>query len=348
MFKFVGSKFAVGEPWSKQEHDIIDSISTQIKNKFQDQNNILINITWLGPQFNNGVWQELENLNEDYDNVFWLAAVDPVTVKEEQREYINKKLNAKNVFEIGASFNPGQYTFNTGAIASYQDFPNYTTNELELKDIKYKYMCLNRKPKPHRIRLVNKLFEDNLQDYGLITLGDNDVDYDVTEGLTVEHHLTIKDDDPSEYVKEASYNSFGGVPFDVCSLGKINIWQQHLLNIVSETEYRPWDYMFVTEKTWKPIVGLRPFIINGQPQIYQWLRDNGFKTFTHCFDVELEDVNEEQIIDNISIAVKQLCEMNDAQISNLYRSMYPDLVHNRNRFFEFAKEQINKMENIFE
>jgi len=28
--------------------------------------------------------------------------------------------------------------------------------------------------------------------------------------------------------------------------------------------------------------------------------------------------------------------------------MYPDLIHNRNRFFEFAEEQINKMENIFE
>ena len=348
MTKFIGEKFSIGDPWSKQEHYIIDSVLHQIEQKFTNQKNILINVTWLGPQFGNDCWNKLENLNESFDNVFWLAAVDPVTVNKEQRKLINKRLNAKQVYEIGCSFNHGKYSFNTGAIASYQDFPKYTTEELKLTNIKYKYMCLNRKPKPHRIQLVNELYNHELQDFGLITLGKDDVEYDVTEGLNVRHYLTIKDDNASDYFKEQSYSSFGGVPFDVCSLGKINIWQQHMLNIVSETEFRPWDPMFVTEKTWKPIFGLRPFIINGQPQIYKWLRTNGFKTFTHLFDIELEDVNEKQIIKNTGIAVEQWCKMNTQQLQSLYQTIYPDLLHNRDRFFEFAKEQIHKMENIFE
>ena len=177
MIKFVGNKFGVGEPWSKQEHYIIDSVQKQIQNKFNNDRNILINLTWLGPQFNNGVWESLLELNESYDNVFWLASVDPISLDKKQRQNIVKNLNASKVFEIGTSFNPGRYTFNTGAIASYEDFPVYKEDDLELKNVSYKYMCLNRKPKPHRINLVQKLIDNDLKKCGLITLGKDNVDY---------------------------------------------------------------------------------------------------------------------------------------------------------------------------
>ena len=124
----------------------------------------------------------------------------------------------------------------------------------------------------------------------------------------------------------------------------MDIWQHHFLTIVGETEFNPWDNMFITEKTWKPIFGLRPFLINGQTKIYKYLRDNGFKTFTHYFDVELEDVKEFQVHDRIIDALKSLSNKN---LIDMYSDMLPDLRHNRDRFFEFAKEQKIKIDNLW-
>jgi len=346
MLDFVGTHFAITEPWGKQEHYIIDAVKRQVELNFPNNRNLIINTTWLGPQFNNGIWNQVCNIVEEYDNLFWLAPVDPLTITEKQRNEIEQRLGVKRVFHVGSSFNPGPYTFNTGAIASYQDFPNYTDKDVRLETIEYKYMCLNRKPKPHRIRIVESLKHNNLLNDGIVTLGLNNADYDASEGISTDVFLKIENDAAEEYAPESvsGYNAFGGVPFDVCSLGRLDIWRKHFLNIISETEWRPWDPMFVTEKTWKPIVGMRPFLINGQPQIYQWLRDNGFKTFTHYFPVELEDVNEEQIIPAIIEAVKYLTT---ADLTNMYVDMLPDLAYNRKRFFKFAQEQDKKLNELF-
>jgi hypothetical protein len=346
MLDFVGTHFAINEPWGKQEYYIIDTVKRQVELNFPDDRNLIINITWLGPQFNNGIWDQVLNIKDEYDNLFWLAPVDPLTVTKKQRNQVEQQIGVKRVFHVGSSFDPGLYTFNTGAIASYQDFPKYTDDDVRLETVEHKYMCLNRKPKPHRIRIVESLKHANLINDGIVTLGLNNAGYDASEGINTDVFLKIENDAAEDYAPESvsGRDAFGGVPFDVCSLGRLDIWRKHFLNVVSETEWRPWDPMFVTEKTWKPIIGLRPFIINGQPQIYQWLRDNGFKTFTHYFPVELEDVNEEQIIPAITEAVKYLTT---ADLNSMYVNMLPDLVYNRKRFFEFAQEQDKKLNELF-
>jgi hypothetical protein len=139
-----------------------------------------------------------------------------------------------------------------------------------------------------------------------------------------------------------------GIPHDIHSLGNINIWKTHFLTVVSETEFFPWDNTFVSEKTWKPILGLRPFVLNGQAKIYQWLRERGFKTFNHYFNrIELENVTELEIHDSIIEVLKYLVTLDKKEILAMYNNMLPDLIHNRDRFFEFSKEQKYKTENLF-
>jgi hypothetical protein len=106
--------------------------------------------------------------------------------------------------------------------------------------------------------------------------------------------------------------------------------------------------MFITEKTWKPIIGLRPFVINGQTKIYKYLRSNGFKTFTHYFkNIELENILEYQLHNSIIDAIKFLKTLSKDEIICMYKDMLPDLTYNRQRFFEFADEQKCQMENLF-
>jgi len=220
----------------------------------------------------------------------------------------------------------------------------------------YLFLNYNRKPKPHRILLVEQLHSAGLADRGLISLGRPVVHYDVTGGLATDRYYIIEDDADAtlggRFTDRTAW-MFGAVPPDFCSLGNLAIWQRHFLNIVGETEFLPWDNLFVTEKTLKPLIGLRPFIVNGHSRIYQWLRDNGFRTFNHYWGTaefvgRLESATDVTTHDLIVQVVQRLAQLEPAELTAMYRDMLPDLEHNRERFKEFTQEQYRKVANIFQ
>lgn len=349
---FFGNAFSIKDQWGRQEHNLIKSVQQQIDQAYTSDNNILINLTWFGPQFDNTTWHKIKAeiaAGRTYDRLFWLSAVDPICISPDLFKEIEHGLGVKHVYYVGG-FDNSPYAFHLSAVATLEDFVHYNKADIILKDPTHLFLCYNRKPKSHRIQLVEKLLHNSLDSFGVVTLGKNDSTYDVSQGIKTDLYLTI--DDPVENYthngKFLMHNNFGRVPYDLCSLGRLDIWQGHFLNIVSETEFLPWDNLFVTEKTWKPIIGLRPFVLNGQTKIYKYLRDNGFKTFTHCFNgIELEDIKEFEVHDAIVNVIKYLISLDKAQILSMYNDMLPALKYNRNRFFEFANEQQYKIDHLF-
>lgn len=350
--KYFGTTFDIRDPWGSQEKDLINSIIQQINEKFVNQKNLLINLTWFGPQFNNGIYQQVHDvLQKDgsFDNLFWLSTVDPNALSSDLMADIESRAQVKNVYKIGG-FDHSPHAFVFSVVPTADEFFAYERNSLLIKEVEHLYLCYNRKPHPHRIQLVEKLVQEDLLQDGIVTLGKNDMNYDVSGGLKTDLFLSV-DETPDDYSCDKKYRvhtNFGGVPYDLLSLGRMDLWQNHFLNIVSETTFFPWDDLFITEKTWKPIIGLRPFLVNGQTTIYKFLRDNGFRTFTHLFkDIEFEDIAEYQVHDSIVAAIKRLKDMTKQQILDLYQSILPDLDHNRRRLFEFAQEQKRKMSDVF-
>ena len=116
--------------------------------------------------------------------------------------------------------------------------------------------------------------------------------------------------------------------------------------MITDMIHYPKQEIMVTEKTFKPIIGLRPFIINGDPESYHWLRSRGFKTFTHWFPVD-DIENPNKLHNKIIEILLWVKEQPDDYIMQLYNEMLPDLIHNRNRFYEFAKEEKLRINNIF-
>ena len=94
---------------------------------------------------------------------------------------------------------------------------------------------------------------------------------------------------------------------------------------------------------------MRPFHIHGNPRSYQWLRNNGFKTFNHYWNhIPVETVNESYgQHDALMQVINWLCDMNKNEIEQMYQDMLPDLRYNKHRFREFSDEQHYKMQNIF-
>jgi len=317
--QFIGVTFPSSFQWHDEEVDVVNSVMAQINNNFPNSKNLLINSTWLGPQFDNGEYEKLLRLTTSkIDNVFLLSSITPMFLNAEQVDNILNLLKNPVLYKIG-HFDGTKYEFNFHAAKILpKHFKIYNTHEVVMQDATHIFLCYNRKPREHRVDLVKKLIDHNLKEHGIVTLGENQID------------------------------TFVDIPDDLHSLGNLTIWQNHFLTVVNETEFLPWDNTYVSEKTWKPIIGLRPFLINGQGKIYKWLRNRGFRTFNHYFNgIELEDVKEFEIHGSIISVIKYLTTLDKTEIVAMYNNMLPDLKHNRDRFFEFAIEQQYKIDHIF-
>ena len=344
---YIGTTFPKTFQWYVDEVTLINNIKNQIDAKYPDTQNLFINTTWFGPQFNNGQFEKLIELikqKKQFDNLFMLAAADPVFLNSDQIANIVAETKSRNVFLLGHFDSDYQFNFHATVLTTY--FKSYTTEELCLTDLNWLFVNYNRKPREHRTELVQKIMDADLKDFGVISLGKNDKTHSKKEEVVC---LLL-----GESIEEYKEGNWGmpdtfGIPHDIHTLGNMETWQTHFLTVVSETEFWPWDNTFVSEKTWKPIIGLRPFLINGQLKIYKWLRDRGFKTFTHYFDgVELENISEYEVHDSIIAVIRYLTTLDEKEIIKIYSDMLPDLVHNRNRFFEYAQEQKYKTEHLFE
>lgn len=342
--QFIGTTFPPSSQWYTNEVNLVESMCSQIDIKFPTQQNLLISTTWFGPQFHNGEFDKLVQYENQVDNLFFMSSVDAAMISPPQIDSIIKRMNPKKTFFLGNFDGPYYFSFIASVLPEY--FKTYTDDQLTMKKVHWLFVNYNRKPREHRIKLVNQLIENNLHNNGVVSLGNQELEI-YAHGV-IPQKFFLLGETPEQYAKEGNWGhglKFG-IPHDIHSLGNMDIWQTHFLNIVGETECNNWDPLFVTEKTWKPMIGLRPFIINGQPKIYKWLRQQGFRTFNHYFCAGLED--EENMHSAIIQTLLELKQKSADEIVQLYNRMLPDLLHNRARFFEFAHKEKQRINNILQ
>ena len=323
-----GVTFPSASQWHTDQRELMDNLENQIIIAFPNSNNVLVNLTWFGPQFPNDEWSKFTEYCHyvDVDNLFLLASEDPCFFNREQTGQFNEY--ARHVHLLGHFESPYTFNFFAGVLPKY--FKQYAEEELHMQKPLYTFLNYNRKPREHRTKLVRMLDAKGLTKQGIATLGD-----DRNLGETIEEIGPENQWWPDEY----------GIPHDIHSLGRMEIWNQHFLTLVSETDYEDFLWTYVTEKTFKPIIGMRPFVINGQAAVYKWLTDRGFRTFNRYWDhINLETCDIHDIHPNICSVIEYL---NTQDLTKMYKEMLPDLQYNRQRFFEYAREQQKTMRNLF-
>jgi hypothetical protein len=185
--------------------------------------------------------------------------------------------------------------------------------------------------------------------YGVVTLGKPDTvfDNDADNNLFFEIGESPKNHKKNgDWFNDDEQNNVG-IPHDLFSLHNMDAWKHHFLYINAATEFWPWDDVFVMQDQYRPIMGLRPFLINGNTRTYKWLRNNGFKTFTHYFPKGLEEEHESTVHSNLIKALTWLVQLPEKEILSMYNNMLPDLLHNKERMYQFSKEERTKMQNLF-
>ena len=300
---------------------------------FPDKANFVVDCTWVNT--NQNIISRLERAYDDFgkiDNLFLCSLADPWLPPN----LIACPKYATNIIEIGNT--PfGKYRVNALATMCASSFKTYSEAELMLlPDFKHKYLCYQNKPHYHRQVWTRKLIEHDLIDYGIVTLNKYpDQDFAFPE-------LTVREIEESI---DAAYTMTGAVDKDDSfSLGGLTIWQNHFLNVVTENR-GPGDVFFITEKTFKPLIGMRPFIVLGNDQVITYLSDNGFNTFEEYWKV---DSGITDAYDKLLAVVKMVAEMPVDELYGMYLDMFPKLQHNKRRFIEYAAEQEYIFNHLFD
>lgn len=107
-------------------------------------------------------------------------------------------------------------------------------------------------------------------------------------------------------------------------------YSDFFIDLVSETYYTGLTF-FPTEKTFRPIIMLTPFITFGPVGFLSNLQRCGFKTFNEYWDESYDTLSGKDRIIAIRKLLDQLMTKSNIELKTMYEDMQPILQHNKQR-----------------
>jgi hypothetical protein len=117
----------------------------------------------------------------------------------------------------------------------------------------------------------------------------------------------------------------------------IDVYKKFFAEVVCESFYSGSTF-FPTEKIWRPILLMTPFIVQGPADYVKNLRKLGFRTFHQWWDEGYSEDPPHCQIPAIIDIMNRLCALSPDQIGSMYSSMYDDLLFNRQRLLELTEK----------
>lgn len=302
-------------PIGRFVENIHNTILATVSETFK--NPMLVDTTWLGSD-NISLVYELIQTNKP-DVIVLCSLVDATFVTEDEFKQFGTK-----IISVG-NFNKGNRIDFWSMVLNDRHIKQDTT----LTDVKYPFLCYNNKPHPHRVQLRNEFTQLGVLDKGAVSFGGQDP--------------VLSPEDPNKiaYEEDGGGNSTLN---DTMTFGDIDVWNSSFINIITETEFNSVERCFYSEKTWKPMIGMRPFLHYASNNVNAELNEFGFETFENCFtdicDLDLSTYK------NIAVFCKILADQDPLYFIKKYNELKPKLEHNYTNFFKFADAQYKKITNI--
>ena len=206
----------------------------------------------------------------------------------------------------------------------------------------YKVSCLNHRADIHRT-VITSLFCENSQFF-----------YTMCSQLDYDYLLNNKDipldefDDEFKNLIKSKIDQFYTKPLISFDDSNINYnyktqnsilnytaIQNSFVNLTNETKFYT-SLNYISEKSFKPIIARRPFIMVGPPENLKFLKSWGFKTFDKWWDesYDLESDHHERI-KKIYKLVNYILSLDKDTLANILEEMNPILEYNYQLFLKF-------------
>lgn len=208
------------------------------------------------------------------------------------------------------------------------------------------FVCFNRVPRRHRVELFAKLMERDLVDGSYYSFDISDADEKV---------------DWQDFLTPSTYNTFNKCrpllplvlnrtelrdnPVELC-VDDIRYHKNSYFSVVTETVfyqqnssyYDPlhgMDSVFLSEKVFKPLAYMHPFIMASVPGTMAKIRELGYRTFHPYIDERYDSISDdEERLAEIVRVINRLCSNTPEQWLAWQRNVRPIVEHNISHFLK--------------
>lgn len=241
------------------------------------------------------------------------------------------------------------------ALDWYRD-AEYVSHDRGIIDAFSSFNHIVRHKRSYRMSLTARLLERNLLDYGTISfhgdfqdcvaeVSDPYTEVSSTSQTLIKQNLIgtqiqrlIVDSDDVDGTFSAK---FGGNMY--------RLRQRSFLHLVNETVFYD-RKLHLTEKTFHPIVHMRPFMLVAAPGNLAYLKSYGFKTFGDWIDESYDSIEDNDLrLDHIANETERIASKSIDELNKILDQMRPVLEFNKRHFFgEFRNRIANELVDNFE
>jgi hypothetical protein len=210
------------------------------------------------------------------------------------------------------------------------------------------FLCFNRRYNDHRLMLYLAMVQRGLIDQSYYSMDKtqpeanrsfvenckylisrfSDMGLDSTDVLAADKLLPLVLDNPN----------FSRYPMETSVDPVKYLYDNSLVNIVTETYFFN-NIIHITEKTYKPIAFMQPFILLGAAGSLQHVKDMGFKTFGEFWDESYDlELDHKLRFEKIMSVIKFIASWSEAQRI--------EFTHRVKDLLEYNVNHLNTMKNI--
>lgn len=297
------------------------------------------------------LYNYLEKYNIPVKNVFVLSPdinFNDNYLRWSKKNKIKKNFNYSNMPFWDAML---RYEMNNRWLDQSIKNKEYITSVFE-KNREKNFLCLNGRNTNYRFFLMSELTRRKLIKNSYTSMvdrynqGSSNIQQllsDPKSGIFRSNIFIIDNHELIECHLEKFINTFKPITLDIDrhKLEKDDRqYQKHFytnsyFSLVTETFFKTDPMLFVTEKTFKPIINLHPFIVLGNTGILQYLRNEGYETFPELFNESYDYMDDHTLrMKHILYEVERFCSLSPTNKTNLLLKIKDKLYHNQKLFFD--------------
>lgn len=194
-----------------------------------------------------------------------------------------------------------------------------------------------RKERLFRFHLAKFIYDNNLTDHNIVTFGKN-----VSQYYWDRHSKKFDE----EFINSLPWQYDVDVRFDNNSLdcvlaktdAEITAYKETYINCVAERSIRYLNYeLDISEKIFKPIACLQPFLVFGQPGTLEYMKGLGYKTFDKWWDESYDYMTFESIrFKMLTTLYKKLTLTSKQELAEIMYQAWPVLEHNYYTYCDYV------------
>jgi hypothetical protein len=269
--------------------------------------------------------------------------------------YANSEVsNKKSMLFKNLDFYDWYYFFHGFATLDWYKNIQYLPPIKTFSKVFISFNNLINEKRSYRLTLISMLLNAKLDQFGYISMSQQDTVKKIKQELFSPHSLLSKESkylifktllpNPPSMIIDTNF-TVGTLSandnLETLSLG--------LFHVVTETIFYD-EKLHLTEKIFKPIVARRPFLLVGATGNLAYLKSYGFQTFDRWIDESYDlETDPDQRLVKIVNELDKLCKLSKFDLMQMYNEMQEILEYNFHWFYNGFREQItNELVDNFE